>query len=160
MAGSLFLASSKFYEGLRTMKNILKHYKPYMARTVVQQILYRLLAVAIVLLAAWRYGTWNTNVTILGEGFFLASLVLLAGAWFNYLFLDGLHIKLPKRKKKIKEIADENKRRTGSMADYIDTEIINMSELSEEERATVKFLAYLIPGIVMLAISLIAIFFM
>ena len=157
MAGSLFLISPISYEGLRTMKKILKHYKPYMARTVIQQIIYRLMVAAIILLAAWRFGTWNKNATILGDGFFFVSLVFLAGAWFNYLFLDGLHITLPKRKKKIKDIADENKHRS-SMADYIDTEIINMSELTEEQRATVKFLAYLIPGVIMLAISLVAMF--
>ena len=104
------------------MKNILKLYKPYMIRPIVQQILYRLMVVAIVLLAAYRFGTWNKNATLLGDGFFFVSLVLLAGAWFNYLFLDGLHIKLPQRKKMIKEIAEENKRRTNSMMDYIDTE--------------------------------------
>ena len=45
------------------------------------------------------------------------------------------------------------------MADYIDTEVINMSELTEEEQAVVKFFAYLIPGAIMLAISLIVIAF-
>ena len=141
------------------MKKILKHYKPYMARTVIQQIIYRLMVAAIILLAAWRFGTWNKNATILGDGFFFVSLVFLAGAWFNYLFLDGLHITLPKRRKKlIKEIADAHKHNSGSMADYIDTEIINMSELTEEQQATIKFLAYLIPGVIMLAISLVAMF--
>lgn len=143
------------------MKKILKHYKPYMARTVVQQIIHRLMLAAIIVLAAVRFVKWNPNATIMGEGLFLVSLVFLAGAWFNYLFLDGLHITLPKRrnrKKMIKEIADENKRRTGSMTDYVDTEIINMSELTEEERATIKFLAYLIPGVIMLAISLVVMF--
>ena len=41
------------------------------------------------------------------------------------------------------------------MADYIDTDIINFSEMTDEERAVVKLFAYLIPGVVMLAISLI-----
>ena len=140
------------------MKKILKHYKPYMARTVIQQIIYRLMVAAIILLAAWRFGTWNKNATILGDGFFFVSLVFLAGAWFNYLFLDGLHIKLPKRRKTLKQTADEHKHHSSNMADYIDTEIINMSELTEEQRATVKFLAYLIPGVIMLTISLVAMF--
>ena len=65
------------------MKKILKHYKPYMARTVIQQIIYRLMVAAIILLAAWRFGTWNKNATILGDGFFFVSLVFLAGAWFK-----------------------------------------------------------------------------
>lgn len=137
------------------MKNILKHYKPYLLRTIIQQILYRVLVVAIVLLAAWRYGRWNENATVFGDGFFLASLVFLAGAWFNYLYLDGLHIKLPKRRKSLKQTADENKHHSYNMADYIDTEVINMSELSEEEQSVVKFFAYLIPGVIMLVVSLI-----
>ena len=140
------------------MKKILKHYKPYMARTVIQQIIYRLMVAAIILLAAWRFGTWNKNATILGDGFFFISLVFLAGAWFNYLFLDGLHIKLPKRRKTLKQTADEHKHHGSNMADYIDTEIINMSELTEEQQATVKFLAYLIPGVIMMAISLVVMF--
>ena len=140
------------------MKNVLKHYKPFLVRTIIQQTFYRLLVAAIVLLAASRYVTWNKNATILGDGFFLVSLVFLAGAWFNYLYLDGLHIKLPKRRKSLKQTADENKYRSANMADYIDTEIVNMSELSEEQRAVVKFFAYLIPGAAMLAISLIVMF--
>lgn len=143
------------------MKNILKHYRPYMARTVIQQMIYRLMVAAIIVLAASRVGKWNPNVTFMGDGLFFISLVFLACAWCNYLFLDGLHITLPSRrnrKKMIKEIADENKRRTGSMIDYADTEIINMSELTEDERATIKFLAYLIPGVVMMAISLVVMF--
>ena len=140
------------------MKNILKHYKPYMTRTVVQQMIYRLMAAAIILLAAGRFGKWNENVTLFGEGFFFIALVFLAGAWFNYLFLDGLHIKLPKRRKSLKQTADENKHHSSNMADYIDTEIVNMAELSEEEQATVKFLAYLIPGVIMLVISLVVMF--
>ena len=35
------------------MKKLLKHYKPYMARTVIQQIIYRLMVAAIVLLLLW-----------------------------------------------------------------------------------------------------------
>ena len=140
------------------MKNILKHYKPYMARTVIQQIIYRLLAAAIIVLAASRFGKWNPNATIMGDGLFLVSLVFLACAWCNYLFLDGLHIKLPKRRKTLKQTADEHKHHSSNMADYIDTEIINMAEFTEEQRATVKFLAYLIPGVTMLVISLVVMF--
>ena len=140
------------------MKKILKHYKPYMARTVIQQIIYRLMVAAIIVLAASRFGKWNPNATILGDGLFFVSLVFLACAWFNYLFLDGLHIKLPKRRKTLKQMADEHKHHGSNMADYIDTEIINMSELTEDQRATVKFLAYLIPGVIMMAISLVAMF--
>lgn len=160
MAGSLFfyLFYSTPVRRKRNMKNILKHYKPYMARTVVQQIIYRLLIAAIIVLAAIRFVKWNPNVTILGDGLFLVSLVFLACAWFNYLFLDGLHITLPKRRKTLKQMADEHKHHGSNMADYIDTEIINMSEFSDEQRATVKFLAYLIPGIIMLAISLVVMF--
>ena len=139
------------------MKKILRHYRPYMARTVIQQIIYRLMVAAIIVLAASRFGKWNPNVTFMGDGLFFVSLVFLACAWFNYLFLDGLHIKLPKRRKTLKQMADEHKHGS-NMADYIDTEIINMSELTEEQQATVKFLAYLIPGVIMMAISLVAMF--
>ena len=143
------------------MKNILKHYRPYMARTVIQQMIYRLMVAAIIVLAASRVGKWNPNVTFMGDGLFFISLVFLACAWCNYLFLDGLHITLPSRrnrKKLLKEIADAHKHSTGSMTDYINTEIINMSELTDEQRATIKFLAYLIPGVVMMAISLVVMF--
>ena len=126
-----------------------------MIRPILQQMIYRLMVVAIVLLAWLRFGKWNANATIMGDGFFAAALILLAGAWFNYLYLDNLHITLPKRKKTLQQTADENKRRSGSMADYIDTDIINFSEMTDEERAVVKLFAYLIPGVVMLAISLI-----
>ena len=139
------------------MKNILKHYRPYMARTVIQQMIYRLMVAVIIVLAASRVGKWNPNVTFMGDGLFFVSLVFLACAWCNYLFLDGLHIKLPKRRKTLKQMADEHKHGS-NMADYIDTEIINMSELTEEQRATIKFLAYLIPGVIMMAISLVVMF--
>lgn len=133
------------------MKKITNLYKPYLLRPIVQQMIYRLAAVAAVLLVWQRFGQWNEKAALWGDVSFLAALLLLAGAWFNYLRLDGFLRTPPRREKKPRQT-----RRTGSMSDDIDTDLVPYAELTDEERTVCRLLAYLIPGTVLLVISLAA----
>ncbi|MBR2131828.1 MAG: hypothetical protein IJ955_04680 [Oscillospiraceae bacterium] len=146
------------------MKNILALYHPCLIRPIIRQMLYRMMIALIIMLAWYRFGDWNPHATVMGEGFFCAALIFLTGAWFNYLKFDGMSIKLPFKKKSIKDIADENKQRRGgtiggaSTFDYVDEEGVLFAELTNDEKTFCKLFANLIPAVIFLTVSLVVMF--
>ena len=81
----------------------------------------------------------------LGFGLGAVGIILMAGAWFSYLHLDGLTpIDTAKKKFGVKNKKKKTKQSMGGdIADYLDEEIVPYEELDESEKAACQMAACL-----------------
>ena len=91
------------------------------------------------------------GVSRLGFGLGAVGIILMAGAWFSYLHLDGLTpIDTAKKKFGVKNKKKKTKQSMGGdIADYLDEEIVPYEELDESEKAACQMAAFLISGMIL-----------
>lgn len=129
-----------------------EHYHRYMIRPVVTKTITRtLIGLVIVLLWDKYVNVERVGVSRLAFGLGAIGLILMAGAWFSYLHLDGLTpVDTAKKHLGIKNKKKKTKRSTGGdIADYLDEEIVPFAELEEDEKAACQLAAFLISGAVL-----------
>ena len=90
-------------------------------------------------------------ISRLGFGLGAVGIILMAGAWFSYLHLDGLTpIDTAKKKFGVKNKKKKTKQSMGGdIADYLDEEIVPYEELDESEKAACQMAAFLISGMIL-----------
>lgn len=127
-------------------------------RELLRPTLYRSvtkLAVALTLVLLWkRFAGRNGTLAALGDGFFIAGVVLLALAWFSYLRLDGVD---PPR---IETHEKPRKKRhwSADIADFTDEHIIAWDELEDRERSLCALLSSALCALVLLLAGLVLAF--
>ncbi len=129
-----------------------EHYHRYMIRPIVTKTITRtLIGLVIVLLWDKYVNVERIGVSRLAFGLGAVGLILMAGAWFSYLHLDGLTpVDTAKKRFGIKNKKKKTKRSTGGdIADYLDEEIVPFEELEEDEKAACQLVAFLISGAVL-----------
>ena len=125
------------------MRWLKKQYHRYMIRPIVTKTITRtLIGLVIVLL-------WDKYVNV--ERIGVSRLILMTGAWFSYLHLDGLTpIDTAKKKFGVKNKKKKTKQSMGGdIADYLDEEIVPYEELDESEKAACQMAAFLISGMIL-----------
>lgn len=114
-------------------------------RDLIRQVLIRLaLSAAAALLWDRFLGTEGRGADLI---LLIAAVCMLAWAWGAYLHLDGI---LDHRLSSRKPQAQTKRRAGGDMIDYVSEEPDPVSELDRSERITVRFLAGLISGLLLL----------
>ena len=123
-----------------------------MIRPIVTKTITRtLIGLVIVLLWDKYVNVERIGVSRLGFGLGAVGLILMAGAWFAYLHLDGLTpVDTAKKRFGIKNKKKKAKRNTGGdIADYLDEEIVPFEELEEDEKAACQLAAFFLSGAVL-----------
>jgi F0F1-type ATP synthase assembly protein I len=129
-----------------------EHYHRYMIRPIVTKTITRtLIGLVIVLLWDKYVNVERVGVSRLAFGLGAIGLILMAGAWFSYLHLDGLTpVDTAKKHLGIKNKKKKTKRSTGGdIADYLDEEIVPFAELEEDEKAACQMAAFFLSGAVL-----------
>ena len=112
------------------MRWLKKQYHRYMIRPIVTKTITRtLIGLVIVLLWDKYVNVERIGVSRLGFGLGAVGIILMAGAWFSYLHLDGLT--------------------PIDIADYLDEEIVPYEELDESEKAACQMAVFLISGMIL-----------
>lgn len=133
------------------MKKFMALYEPCMLRPILNKAL-TWSTVALALLLVWfRFFNQNSDVLLVRDGCLIPALVFLAAAWFAYLKLDGMQLKLSSKSARSRV---KKKRFNKGMMDYVETEVVPYEELSEEQRLACRFAANLLSGGLFLAASL------
>lgn len=123
-----------------------QHLQPYMIRPIVYKTLsYFLTALAFALF--WDRFANRANLYALSYAYTIIGVFFFAGAWFNYLRLDGIRLPMIKWPK-------PRSLPFGGMAEHIDHEVVTFDELAEQERNTCSLLANIICGIIFFTLSL------
>ena len=126
------------------MRWLKKQYHRYMIRPIVTKTITRtLIGLVIVLLWDKYVNVERIGVSRLGFGLGAVGIILMAGAWFSYLHLDGLTPIDTAKKKLTKQSMG------GDIADYLDEEIVPYEELDESEKAACQMAAFLISGMIL-----------
>ncbi len=141
------------------MKRIRSIYQSYMLRPII----YRTISKSVFALTAvllWDRFLNHGRFSVVRDGFFVAGAVLLLMAWFSFLALDGMTAK-----KLFKRGTEEQKKKprrwgTSDIIDFADEHVTRLEELDEDERRVVFLLSSLIPGVIYLVISLVALIVM
>lgn len=134
------------------MRWLKKQYHRYMIRPIVTKTITRtLIGLVIVLLWDKYVNVERIGVSRLGFGLSAVGIILMAGAWFSYLHLDGLTpIDTAKKKFGVKNKKKKTKQSMGGdIADYLDEEIVSYEELDESEKAACQMAAFLISGMIL-----------
>jgi hypothetical protein len=134
------------------MRWLKKQYHRYMIRPIVTKTITRtLIGLVIVLLWDKYVNVERIGVSRLGFGLGAVGIILMAGAWFSYLHLDGLKpIDTAKKKFGVKNKKKKTKQSMGGdIADYLDEEIVPYEELDESEKAACQMAAFLISGMIL-----------
>ena len=134
------------------MRWLKKQYHRYMIRPIVTKTITRtLIGLVIVLLWDKYVNVERIGVSRLGFGLGAVGIILMAGAWFSYLHLDGLTpIDTAKKKFGVKNKKKKTKQSMGGdIADYLDEEIVPYEELDESEKAACQMAAFLISGMIL-----------
>ena len=136
------------------MRWLKKQYHRYMIRPIVTKTITRtLIGLVIVLLWDKYVNVERIGVSRLGFGLGAVGIILMAGAWFSYLHLDGLTHIYEKAYKRFKSVKNKKKKTKQSMggdiADYLDEEIVPYEELDESEKAACQMAAFLISGMIL-----------
>ncbi len=117
---------------------------PGIRRDLIRQVLLRLAVCAAAALLWDRFfGSEGRGADLI---LLIGALILLAWAWGAWLRLDGL---LDHHLSSKKPQAQSKRRAGGDMIDYISEDPDPVSELTSEERITVRFLASLISGLLL-----------
>ena len=126
------------------MRWLKKQYHRYMIRPIVTKTITRtLIGLVIVLLWDKYVNVERIGVSRLGFGLGAVGIILMAGAWFSYLHLDGLTpIDTAKKKFGVK-----NKKKKTKQS--LDEEIVPYEELDESEKAACQMAAFLISGMIL-----------
>lgn len=134
------------------MKKIVALYEPYMIRPILNKTLTRSV-VALALLLVWdRLFNRNSAFLLVRDGCLVPALIFLAGAWFTYLKMDGMQLKLYIKNPQSRP---KKKRFNKGMMDYVETEVVPYEELSKEQRTACRFAADLLAGGIFLLASLV-----
>lgn len=125
-----------------------KHYHRYMIRPVVTKTITRtMIGLVVVLLWDTYANVERTGISRLEFGMCAVGIMLMAGAWFCYLHLDGLKpIETAKKHlgKDEKKTGKVKKQATTDMIDYIEE---NAEEAFEEEdKASCQMAAFFLSG--------------
>ena len=134
------------------MRWLKKQYHRYMIRPIVTKTITRtLIGLVIVLLWDKYVNVERIGVSRLCFGLGAVGIILMAGAWFSYLHLDGLTpIDTAKKKFGVKNKKKKTKQSMGGdIADYLDEEIVSYEELDESEKAACQMAAFLISGMIL-----------
>lgn len=134
------------------MKKFLALYQPYMARPILNKVITHTVA-ALALLLVWdRFFHQNEAFLLLRDGCLVPALIFLAAAWFAYLKLDGMELKLVLASRQGRP---KRKRFNKGMMDYVETETVTYAELTKEEQAACRFASSLLSALLFLAASLV-----
>ena len=133
-------------------KNI---FKSYMIRPIIQKVVTRILLV-IVLCMLWdRFFNFDNYYNPLQLPLFICGFLLLAGAWFSYLKLDGMKVHYLGEDKTVNK-KKKNRHKERSMVDFVDEKVVAYEELQADEQAMCNLISNLIPGILSILVSVIA----
>ena len=134
------------------MRWLKERFHRYMIRPIVTKTITRtLIGLVIVLLWDKYVNVERVGFSRLGFGLVAVGLILMAGAWFSYLHLDGLTpVDTAKKHFGVKNKKKKPKRNTGGdIADYLDEEIVPYEELEDDEKAACQMAAFLFSGLVL-----------
>lgn len=140
------------------MRWLKERFHRYMIRPIVTKTITRtLIGLVIVLLWDKYVNVERIGVSRLGFGLGAVGIILMAGAWFSYLHLDGLTpVDNAKKHFGVKNKKKKTKRSTGGdIADYLDEEIVPYEELEDDEKAVCQMAAFLISGFVLVVAGIV-----
>jgi len=149
------LAGLFFFKGGPTVKRIRAIFKSYMIRPTLYRSVSKFVA-ALTLVLLWDRFVNLGRLNMFRDGFLIAGVILLTLAWFSYLGLDGLTWKKLFRRNTEAKKEKPRKWGGGDIIDFADEHVVRLEELEEDERRVVYLLSSLIPGLIYLAISLVA----
>ncbi len=134
------------------MKKFFKAYKnKYMISPTVNQVFIRCILALLVSLLWYRF--LDRGERGLGFIFQILGIVLVMLAWFNYLYLDNLRIRMPGSRSKLNSEEKKKKHKTRQMIDYTDEEVNPMEDLDPEEKSACRLASNVISGAVFLILG-------
>lgn len=129
-----------------------KHYHRYMIRPIVTKTITRtMIGLVVVLLWDTYANVERTGISRLEFGMGAVGIMLMAGAWFCYLHLDGVKPietakkRLGKHEKKTEKI---KKQTTADMIDYIEENVEEAFE--EEDKVLCQLAAFFLAGLLLI----------
>ena len=132
-----------------------KMFTAEIGRPIFYKAFYKFVLALVPILIWDRFLNVNKFFGIFDTGFFIAGAVYLMLAWMNYLKLDGLSVKGFFMFKNTGE--NKAQKKTGSFMDYVQQDIPDYDDLSDEDKLLTKFGANLSIGLIFIIVSLIAI---
>ena len=132
-----------------------KMFTAEIGRPIFYKAFYKFILALVPILIWDRFLNVNKYFGIFDTGFFIAGAVYLMLAWMNYLKIDGMKLygtDLLRRKDK-----NSGQKKTGSFMDYVQQDIPDYDDLSDEEKMLTKFGANLSIGLIFIIVSLVAI---
>ncbi len=126
-----------------------------MLRPIIQKTVTRVLLV-IVLCMLWdRFLNVNKYYNAFQLPLFICGFILLSGAWFSYLRLDGFKFHYLNEDKTVIN-KKKKKHSERSVVDFVDEKVVAYEDLESDEQALCTLLANLLPGLLSILISAIS----
>lgn len=132
-------------------------FTPMIAKPIFYKSFYKFVLAMVPILLWDRFLNTNKHFGILDTGFFIAGTVYLMLAWMNYLRIDGMKVYGLNIFKVLFNSSDKNdkQKKTGSMMDFVQQDIPDYDDLSEDDKLLAKFGANLFTGLVLVIVSLV-----